>query len=219
MRKLWSVWVNSYTTSFYSLPALLRFLICPGGPGGPQFARESTVWTRSEGSLFPFLLSLTFIVCGCFVKFLCTSVKHSSPSIAYSFSCFSLKVQGETDGGEGKKLVWCWPGGLALCCGKQRERLMEGGLTQGEMTPTVTKEWGTVTHIDVRTWNEKYAALLDSWRGDSGDRTRGEQFKCSENSLYGSGWTASRPPASLHETKQTFLTWKAAVTAPGCYLA
>jgi len=41
------------------------------------------------------------IVCGCFVKFLCTSVKHSSPSIAYSFSCFSLKVQGETDGEEG----------------------------------------------------------------------------------------------------------------------
>lgn len=83
LRKLWNVWVNSYTTSSYSLPALVRFLICRGGPGGPQFARESTVWTRSEGSLFPFLLSLTFIVCGCFVKFLCTSVKHSSPSILF----------------------------------------------------------------------------------------------------------------------------------------
>lgn len=203
-----------------SLSALVRFLISwggPGGPGGPPFARESTVWTRSERSLFPFLLSFTFIVCGCFVKFLCTSVKHSSPSIAFSFSCFSLKVQGETDGGG--ELVWCWPGGLALCCGKQHERLMEGGLTQREMTPTFTKEWSTVMHIDVRTWNEKYGALLDSRRGDSGDRTRGEQFKCSENSLYGSGWTASRPPASLHETEQTFHTWKAAVTAPGCYLA
>lgn len=89
-----------------SLSALVRFLISWGGPG----ARGPTVWTQSERSLFPFLLSFTFIVCGCFVKFLCTSVKHSSPSIAFSFSCFSLKVQGETDGGGGwgACLVLAW---------------------------------------------------------------------------------------------------------------
>ncbi len=143
-------------------------LISRGGPGGPSFARESTVWTRSEGSLFPFLLSFTYIVCGCFVN---SSVLLSNiplPSIAYSFTCFSLKVQGETDGEErGKKacLVLAW-GPHALLW--EAAWMINGGRSHsgGRWHPRLQRNWGIVMRIDVRTWNGKYGALLE-WRRET----------------------------------------------------
>lgn len=214
------LWENFGETLIQDLCVLVRLWFLEVVQVVLRFARESTVWTRSEGSLFPSLLSFTYIVCGCFVKFLCTSVKHSSPLHCLLFYLFLIKSSGgDRWRGRGKKacLVLAW-GPRALLW--EAVWTVNGGRSHSG---------GDDTHVYKRTrYCNAHWCQNVKWKvwcpfgieeSDSGDRTRGDEFKCSENSLYGSGWTASRPPASLHETEQTFLTWKAAVTAPGCYLA
>ncbi len=90
------------------------------------------------------------------------------PSIAYSFTCFSLKVQGETDGEErGKKacLVLAW-GPHALLW--EAAWMINGGRSHsgGRWHPRLQRNWGIVMRIDVRTWNGKYGALLE-WRRET----------------------------------------------------
>lgn len=186
-----------------------------GGPGVP------TEW--------PFELSpssmLSHILCCLWLLSNSSILLSNIPLHRLLFVLFLIKSSGEESGREESLFDAGLPGGLTLCCGKQHEQLMWGGLPKGEMTPTFTvkpsKDWGTVSQTSthtvvalflyyVRTLNGKNRALMDQ-EGQSGDGVE-------RSFLYCSGSTVSRPPASHRETEQTFFTWKGAVTAPGCHL-